>query len=93
MNKFSQLPIIDKFAAILVFLNLAFWSFSKLPQIAKLTLFTEIYEAIWLYMIAVALVTTFYFLYKWININLIFKNIYFYGFVIGFLTLLIMRFL
>ena len=92
MNKFSQLPIVDKIAAFLVFISLAFWSLSKLPQIANSAVFSVFYEMSWLYMIVITLVTTFYFLYKWINMNLTFKNIYFYGFVIGVLTLVIMRF-
>ena len=93
MNKFSQLPIVDKIAAFLVFISLAFWSLSKLPQIANSIVFSVFYEISWLYMIVITLVTTFYFLYKWINMNLTFKNIYFYGFVIGVLTLVIMRFI
>ena len=93
MNKFSQLPIVDKIAAFLVFISLAFWSLSKLSQIANSIVFSVFYEISWLYMIVITLVTTFYFLYKWINMNLTFKNIYFYGFVIGVLTLVIMRFI
>lgn len=93
MDKFSQLPIVDKIAAFLVFISLAFWSLSKLPQIANSAVFSVFYEMSWLYMIVITLVTTFYFLYKWINMNLKFKNVYFYGFVIGVLTLVIMRFM
>ena len=93
MNKFSQLPIMDKIAAVLVFISLAFWSLSKMSQIANSIVFSVFYEISWLYMIVITLVTTFYFLYKWINMNLTFKNIYFYGFVIGVLTLVIMRFI
>jgi len=93
MNTFSQLPILDKITSVLVFLSLAFWSFSKVPQIATSSIFTSIYEVCWLYMIGVALITTFYFLFKWININLKLKSIYCYGFIIGVLTLGVMRFL
>ncbi|WP_177761539.1 hypothetical protein [Flavobacterium sp. I3-2] len=92
MNPFNKLPFLDKLAAILIFISLAFWSFSKVPQIAGLSLFTLIYEVSWLYMIVITLITTFYFLYQWINLNLRIKNVYFYGFVIGVLTLVIMRF-
>lgn len=93
MNKFSQLPFLDKIAAVLAFTSLAFWSFSKLPQITNSAIFATVYDAIWLYMIVVTLLTTFYFLYKWIDFNLKFKTIYCYGFIIGVLTLVIMRFL
>lgn len=92
MSPFNKLPFLDKIAAVLIFISLAFWSFSKLPQIANSSFFTTIYEMSWLYMIVITLVTTFYFLYKWININMRFKGVYFYGFVIGVLTLVIMRF-
>lgn len=92
MNKFSELPILDKIAAVLVFFSLAFWSFSKVPQIVKTALFSDIYDTCWLYMIFLTLLSSFYFLYKWIDCNLKFKSIYFYGFLIGVLTLGIMRF-
>ena len=92
MNKFSELPVFDKVTTVLIFLSLAFWSFSKVPIIASSSMFSLIYEVSWLYMIIIALGATFYFLYQWINKDLKFKSIYFYGFIIGVLTLIIMRF-
>ena len=92
MNKFSDLSTLDKVATLLVFLNLSFWSFSKVPQIAMSTLFSSLYNAIWLYMIVVALLGTFYFLFKWIDVNLKIKSVYCYGFLFGLVTLVIMRF-
>jgi len=92
MNPFNKLPFLDKLAAVLIFISLAFWSFSKVPKITGSSLYSSIYEASWLYMIVVTLATTFYFLYQWINLNLKIKNIYCYGFIIGVLTLVIMRF-
>jgi len=93
MKKFSELKIQDKVLTSLMFINLAFWSLSKLPFIYKFNFFNVIYEAISLYMIVITLLSTFYFLYKWIDLNLQVKTIYFYGLLIGVLTMFIMRFL
>lgn len=80
---------VDKTASIATVLCFIYWILVKIPT----NFFAFIYEATWLYGILIALVCPIYFLVKWIMNKFTFKKIYFYAFLLGVVTLLIMRFI
>ena len=63
---------------------------AKIPILWDFVLFGVIYEMGVLISVVVTVLCTLYFFIKWINV-LTLKKIYLYGFLLGVLTLLIMR--
>ena len=90
MKIYNRLNDWDKIVAIATILCFIFWVLAKIPILWDFVLFGVIYEMGVLISIVVTVLCTFYFFIKWINV-LTLKKIYLYGFLLGLLTLLIMR--
>lgn len=90
MKVYNRLTDWDKIVAIAAILCFIFWVLAKIPTMLDFVLFGAIYEMGFLISIVVTVLCTLYFFIKWINV-LMLKKIYLYGFLLGVLTLLIMR--
>lgn len=90
MKIYNRLNDWDKIVAIATILCFIFWVLAKIPILWDFVLFGVIYEMGVLISIVVTVLCTLYFFIKWINV-LTLKKIYLYGFLLGVLTLLIMR--
>jgi len=82
----------DKTFGILVVFCFIFWVLAKIPVAFEFIPFGILYQATWLVVALLALTCTLYFLYKWIKNRFTFSKIHFYGFLLGLITLIIMRF-
>lgn len=83
----------DKTFGILVVFCFIFWVLAKIRVAFEFIPFDILYEATWLIVALLAITCTLYFLYKWIKSKFIFSKIHFYGFLLGLITLIIMRFI
>ena len=90
MKIYNRLNDWDKIVATATILCFIFWVLAKIPILWDFVLFGVIYEMGVLISIVVTVLCTLYFFIKWINV-LALKKIYLYGFLLGVLTLLIMR--
>lgn len=90
MKVYNRLNDWDKIVAIATILCFIFWVLAKIPILWDFVLFGVIYEMGVLVSVVVTVLCTLYFFIKWINV-LTLKKIYLYGFLLGVLTLLIMR--
>src|SRR5690606_30440971 len=90
MKSNNRLNDWDKIVAIATILCFVFWVLAKIPILWDFVLFGVIYEMGVLISVVVTVLCTLYFFIKWINV-LTLKKIYLYGFLLGVLTLLIMR--
>lgn len=90
MKVYNRLNDWDKIVATATILCFIFWVLAKIPILWDFVLFGVIYEMGVLISVVVTLLCTLYFFIKWINV-LTLKKIYLYGFLLGVLTLLIMR--
>lgn len=90
MKIYNRLSDWDKIVAIATILCFIFWVSAKIPMMWDFVLFGVIYEMGVLISVVVTVLCTLYFFIKWINV-LTLKKIYLYGFLLGVLTLLIMR--
>lgn len=90
MKAYNRLSDWDKIVAIATILCFIFWVLAKIPILWDFVLFGVIYELGVLISVVVTVLCTLYFFIKWINV-LTLKKIYLYGFLLGVLTLLIMR--
>ncbi len=90
MKNNNRLNDWDKIVAIATILCFVFWVLAKIPIVWDFVLFGVIYEMGVLISIVVTVLCTLYFFIKWITV-LTLKMIYLYGFLLGVLTLLIMR--
>ena len=90
MKIYNRLNDWDKIVAIATILCFIFWVLAKIPILWNFVLFGVIYEMGVLISIVVTVLCTLYFFIKWINV-LTLKKIYLYGFLLGVITLLIMR--
>ena len=90
MKIYNRLNDWDKIVATATILCFIFWVLAKIPILWDFVLFGVIYEMGVLISIVVTVLCTLYFFIKWINV-LTLKKIYLYGFLLGVLTLLIMR--
>src|SRR5690554_2140016 len=86
-----QLSLTDKVSSIMLLFCFIFWFFSK-TEVAGFVLFGVIYQMGVFPMILLAVLCTSYFLVRWIMNRFTLNKIYFYGFLLGILTVLIMRF-
>lgn len=86
-----QLSLIDKVSSIMLLFCFIFWFFSK-TEVAGFVLFGVIYQIGVFPMILLAVLWTSYFLVRWIMNRFTLNKIYFYGFLLGILTVLFMRF-
>lgn len=83
---------IDKVFTVALVGCFIFWILAKIPVAFEFIPFGIIYQAGWLIVAIFAVTCTLYFLYQWIKNKFSFSEIYFYGFLLGIITLLIMRF-
>ena len=90
MKAYNRLTDLDKIVAIATIFCFIFWVLAKIPLLWDFVLFGVFYEMGALLSIVITTLCTFYFLIKWINVFTL-KKIYLYGFLLGVLTLLIMR--
>lgn len=90
MKAYNNLSIFDKIITIILILCFLFWFFSK-TELAGFVLFGVVYEMGVFPMILLAVLCTVYFLVRWIMTRFTVNKIYLYGFLLGVLTLLIMR--
>jgi|GEM_PF-1975284 len=90
MKIYNRLNDWDKIVAVATILCFIFWVLAKIPILWDFVLFGVIYELGVLISVVVTVLCTLYFFIKWINV-LTLKKIYLYGFLLGVLTLLIMR--
>lgn len=90
MKVYNRLNDWDKIVAIATILCFIFWVLAKIPILWDFVLFGVIYKMGVLISVVVTVLCTLYFFIKWINV-LTLKKIYLYGFLLGVLTLLIMR--
>ena len=90
MKVYNRLNDWDKIVATATILCFIFWVLAKIPILWDFVLFGVIYEMGVLISVVVTVLCTLYFFIKWINV-LTLKKIYLYGFLLGVLTLLIMR--
>ena len=90
MKVYNRLSDWDKIVATATILCFIFWVLAKIPILWDFVLFGVIYEMGVLVSVVVTVLCTLYFFIKWINV-LTLKKIYLYGFLLGVLTLLIMR--
>ena len=90
MKPYNRLNDWDKIVATATILCFIFWVLAKIPILWDFVLFGVIYEMGVLVSVVVTVLCTLYFFIKWINV-LTLKKIYLYGFLLGLLTLLIMR--
>ena len=86
-----QLSLTDKVSSIMLLFCFIFWFFSK-TEVAGFVLFGVIYQIGVFPMILLAVLCTSYFLVRWIMNRFTLNKIYFYGFLLGILTVLFMRF-
>ncbi|MGM0636175.1 MAG: hypothetical protein ACQESK_08925 [Bacteroidota bacterium] len=84
---------VDQIFLLLVAFSFVFWVFAKIPIMYEFLLFDIAYQAGWMFVAVGAVVSTLYFLYRWIRHKFKFSEIHFYGFLLGVVTLLIMRFI
>lgn len=90
MKAYNRLNDWDKIVAIATILCFIFWVLAKIPILWDFVLFGVIYEMGVLISVVVTVLCTLYFFIKWINVLTLKKN-YLYGFLLGVLTLLVMR--
>lgn len=83
----------DKAFGILLILCSVFWVLAKIPVSFKFIPFSIVYYSGWLIITILTIVCTMYFLYKCIRNKFNLSKIHFYGFLLGLLTLIIMRFI
>ncbi len=90
MEKINQT---DKVFIILTIFSFTFWVLAKIPIAYEFLPFNIFYYTSWLVVCLLAITCTLYFLYKWIKNRFVFSKIHFYGFLLGLITLIIMRFI
>ena len=90
MKVYNRLTDWDKIVAIAAILCFVFWFLSK-TDFSGSVLFGVVYEMGVFPMMALGIICTGYFLIKWIINKFTLNKIYLYGFLLGVLTLLIMR--
>ncbi|KAA5534081.1 hypothetical protein [Paenimyroides baculatum] len=90
MKVYNRLNDWDKIVATATILCFIFWVLAKIPILWDFVLFGVIYELGVLISVVVTVLCTVYFFIKWVNV-LTLKKIYLYGFLLGVITLLIMR--
>ncbi|MEG1377717.1 MAG: hypothetical protein RSC81_11615 [Myroides sp.] len=90
MKIYNRLNDWDKIVATATILCFIFWVLAKIPILWDFVLFGIIYEMGVLISVVVTVLCILYFFIKWVNV-LALKKIYLYGFLLGVLTLLIMR--
>ncbi len=83
---------VDKIFILVLVLCLIFWIIAKIPIIWDFILFGVIYQLIWALMMLLTGICTIYFIIKWFLNRFSLRKIYLYGFLLGVITLLIMRF-
>jgi hypothetical protein len=82
----------DKAFGIMQLLCFIFWILVKIPVLHQFVLFGVLYEAGWILTAILCIICSSYFFYKWIRAQFSLSTVYFYGFTLGIITLLIMRF-
>ena len=92
MMKSTIFNTTDKILSLLLLFCFLFWVLIKIPAIGSFQFFTVLYEAGWLQLILATIACTLYFVYQWVRNKFKF-NYYFYNMVLGFVTLVIMRFI
>lgn len=93
MKVYNQLSDWDKIAANAAILCFIFWVLAKIPAMHDFIPFGIVYESVgWSISPIITILCTLYFFVKWVMKRFTLKKIYLYGFVLGFLTLVIMRF-
>lgn len=91
MNINHRLTPWDKIASLVTLLCFIFWILAKIPFLWDFALFGIFYEIGALLTIVCSVLATIYFLVKWIMNGFTLNKIYLYCFLVGILTLLIMR--
>lgn len=92
MKVYNRLTDWDKIVAIATILCFIFWVLVKIPIMWDFVLFGVVYEMGVFPMILLAVLCTLYFLVRLIINRFTLNKIYLYCFLLGIITLLIMRF-
>lgn len=94
MKIYNRLNDWDKIVAIATILCFIFWVLAKIPAMYDFIPFDIVYESVgWSISPIITVICSLYFLVKWILNRFSLRKIYLYGFLLGVLTLLIMRFI
>ncbi|MEG1267493.1 MAG: hypothetical protein RSC81_12305 [Myroides sp.] len=90
-SQFKEQKTNDKAFLIILAFSFLFWLLAKIPFLWDFVLFGVFYEMGAILALLGSVALTVYFLIKWILTKFNFTSIYFYAFLLGTLTLLIMR--
>lgn len=83
----------DKIVCVASVLCFVFWVLAKIPVMYDFIPFDIVYESVgWSISPIITILCLLYFFVKWIMNKFSFNKIYLYGFLLGVITLLIMRF-
>ena len=94
MKDYSRLNDWDKIVAMATILCFIFWILAKIPAMYDFIPFGIVYESVgWSISPIITVICSLYFLVKWIMKGFTLNKIYLYCFLVGTLTLLIMRFI
>jgi len=91
-SQYKKQKAIDKAFSIMLVFCFIFWFLSK-TEVVGFVLFGVVYEMGVFPMILLAVLCTLYFLVRWMMNRFTLNKIYIYGFLLGVITLLIMRFI
>ncbi len=91
--KKNNINIDDKVFGVILIFCFVFWVSAKIPVFFEFIPFGIVYYAFWPFVALFAITCTLYFMYKWIKNRFTFSKIHFYGFLLGLITLIIMRFI
>jgi hypothetical protein len=89
----KNLNTLDKIFSTLLLFCLLFWILAKIPVAFDFIPFDIFYHVAWLIVALFTIICTIYFFYKWFKNGFSFAQIHLYVFLVGIITLLIMRFL
>ncbi len=90
-SQFREQKTNDKAFLIILVFSFLFWLLAKIPFLWDFVLFGVFYEMGAILALLGSAVLTVYFLIKWILTKFNFTSIYLYAFLLGTLTLLMMR--
>lgn len=94
MKKYNYLTDLDRIIFVVTILCFVFWILAKIPEMYDFIPFDIVYESVgWSISPLITILCTGYFLIKWVKNKFSVSKIYIYGFLLGVITLLIMRFI
>lgn len=90
----NNLTVWDKIIGTTTILCFIFWILAKIPEMYDFIPFGIVYESVgWLISPIITVLCSLYFLIKWVMNKFTLNKIYLYGFLLGLITLYIMRFI